>query len=563
MSFLSEFTDQINTVTEGLGLGPLGDQINSLAGGLIGGKDDGENISSLSDKIGKITASLPKSLSDRLGDITSVLPKPPPPHPKLSNVIKEEIAALKSYEDEPEAQRVEEEKEASASEAGAEHGGHEEHGAEEHGGHEEHGAEEHGGHEEHGAEEHGAEEHGAEEHGAEEHGEEHGGHEEHGAEEHGAEEHGAEEHGAEENGAKEHGAEEHGDKEEKIEVDEHGKAKNVQKEEEALEKALKKELKQAKKIDKKEQDKVGREELITKIKGLIPKKLKKYVPDQTIEQVGKQIPASIEATINQFIPEHLSLKYITDNFTSDNIRIKIDEFHDWLDEDITKHWYVKLMFLFLYIIFPSRTVIFYVLISTTVVLLAIQAYLLYSYIQLTNDINDNSLFSSVSSPIGTAKIFNYISLVIQIVLMLHLVRKGKEGFIREHFFYFWNINIILVLSMYTYNSQISSAFTNFTNNFTNVNSIKSSTLLPSMQSTIDTQNTMTLILLFLTLFSWGFICVPDWIIYGMKYIINSAPNILRWLRDNIDDFAGLAGDLAGFSLGNVSQYIPDPDTLFD
>ena len=541
MSFLSEFTDQINTVTEGLGLGPLGDQINSLAGGLIGGKDDGENISSLSDKIGKITASLPKSLSDRLGDITSVLPKPPPPHPKLSNVIKEEIAALKSYEDEPEAQRVEEEKEASASEAGAEHGGHEEHGAEEHG----------------------AEEHGAEEHGAEEHGEEHGGHEEHGAEEHGAEEHGAEEHGAEENGAKEHGAEEHGDKEEKIEVDEHGKAKNVQKEEEALEKALKKELKQAKKIDKKEQDKVGREELITKIKGLIPKKLKKYVPDQTIEQVGKQIPASIEATINQFIPEHLSLKYITDNFTSDNIRIKIDEFHDWLDEDITKHWYVKLMFLFLYIIFPSRTVIFYVLISTTVVLLAIQAYLLYSYIQLTNDINDNSLFSSVSSPIGTAKIFNYISLVIQIVLMLHLVRKGKEGFIREHFFYFWNINIILVLSMYTYNSQISSAFTNFTNNFTNVNSIKSSTLLPSMQSTIDTQNTMTLILLFLTLFSWGFICVPDWIIYGMKYIINSAPNILRWLRDNIDDFAGLAGDLAGFSLGNVSQYIPDPDTLFD
>ena len=95
------------------------------------------------------------------------------------------------------------------------------------------------------------------------------------------------------------------------------------------------------------------------------------------------------------------------------------------------------------------------------------------------------------------------------------------------------------------------------NNTANVHSITDTTLLPSIQSTINTQGTVMMVVLLATLISWFFICIPDWILYVPKYIITNVPWAAGWLRDNAEDFSSMISDLTGMDLSYVKDYIPD------
>ena len=236
--------------------------------------------------------------------------------------------------------------------------------------------------------------------------------------------------------------------------------------------------------------------------------------------------------------KNLDVKNLLGNLKDVNVNEvipRINEVEKLLSEHIPggDAWYIKAIFFIIrglfHIMFPSRKIVYFVILVTSISLLSLQFYLLYLYFKLNSDIDSNTLLSSVSSPIGTAQIFNYVSLFLHTILFLHLVRKGKDGFIRKHFSHFWNINLLVIFCMYTFNSQISSNFSNFMKSQTNINSIVSTTLLPSIQSSIDTQNTIMNLILIITIISWFLICLPDWILSTFENI----PNLMKWFSDYV------------------------------
>ena len=240
------------------------------------------------------------------------------------------------------------------------------------------------------------------------------------------------------------------------------------------------------------------------------------------------------------IPKDLDVKNLLGNLKDVNVNEvipRINEVEKLISENIPggDAWYIKAIFFVIrgifHIMFPSRKIVFFVLLVTSISLLSLQFYLLYLYFKLNNDIDSNTLLSSVSSPIGTAQIFNYISLFLHTILFLHLIRKGKDGFIRNHFSHFWNINLLVMFCIYTFNSQISSNFSNFMKSPSNISSIVSTTLLPSIQSSIDTQNTIMNLILIITIISWFLICLPDWVLSTFENI----PNLMKWFSDYATD----------------------------
>ena len=98
---------------------------------------------------------------------------------------------------------------------------------------------------------------------------------------------------------------------------------------------------------------------------------------------------------------------------------------------------------------------------------------------------------------------------LNILLLLYILRKGKKNYDKEMIQYFYNINLILILILVTYNGQCNTTINTGLNDPNFRNTSISTTATSTITSVRNVQNSLLNFTIISYIILWLWICLID------------------------------------------------------